>query len=197
MTDPSFMAFDIGASTGRAVLGTLKNRRLKFREVSRFSNGMINVFGHLHWDIHKIFENVKKGMVVCASELKVLPESVAVDTWGVDFGLIGRDGRILGLPFGYRDKRTDNIMDMLFQRIPKERLYEVTGNQFLQFNSIFQLYAKKKEKSPFLEAAAHLLFMPDLLNYMFTGEMKTEFSIATTSQLYNPLKDGWEEELFN
>jgi rhamnulokinase len=191
------MAFDLGASSGRAVLGTLKNRRLQLRDVSRFSNGMVNVFGHLHWDIYKIFENVKKGMGVCASEFKVLPESVAVDTWGVDFGLLDTDGRILGLPFCYRDQRTDNIMDMLFHRIPKERLYEVTGTQFLQFNSLFQLYAMKKEKSSLLESAAHLLFMPDLLNYMFTGEMKTEFSIATTSQLYNPFKDSWEEELFN
>jgi rhamnulokinase len=190
-----FLAFDIGASSGRGVLGELKEDVLQIREVCRFPNGMIPVRGHLHWDVFTLFEQVQNGLKLCAQESDNRPMSVGMDTWGVDFGLLASDGSILGLPFGYRDSRTDGAMESFFRKIPRKRVYELTGIQFLQFNSLFQLEAMVRDKSPLLEAATDLLFMPDLLNYLLTGIKKTEFTFATTSQLYNPIKKEWEKEL--
>jgi len=193
----TFLAFDIGASSGRGVLGELKDNALRIREVCRFPNGMIPVRGHLHWNIFNLFEHVKEGLRHCAEESDNLPASVGIDTWGVDFGLLARDGSILGLPYGYRDSRTDGAMESFFRKVPRERVYELTGIQFLQFNSLFQLEAMVRDMSPLLDVATDLLFIPDLLNYLLTGIRKTEFTFATTSQLYNPIKKDWEEELLS
>jgi rhamnulokinase len=183
---PSFLAFDIGADSGRAILGWFENRRLKIKELTRFANGMVSVFGHWHWNIYRIFEEIKKGMKVCAAEAKEKPQSAAFDTWGVDFALLTRDGSFLGLPYAYRDSRTEGAMEEFFKKIPRRRVYELTGIQFLQFNSLFQLFSMKRDNSPLMDAASDLLFMPDIFNYLFTREKKTEFTYATTSQLYNP-----------
>ena len=193
---PSFLAFDIGADSGRAILGWLEERRLKIKELSRFANGMVFILGHWHWNIYRIFEEVKKGMKLCASETGPKPQSIAFDTWGVDFALLGRDGSFLGLPYAYRDSRTEGAMEEFFKKVPRYRLYELTGIQFLQFNSLFQLFSMKRDNSPLLEMASDLLFMPGTFNYLFTREKKTEFTYATTSQLYNPRKKDWDEELF-
>jgi rhamnulokinase len=120
-----------------------------------------------------------------------------VDTWGVDFGLLAEDGSVLGLPFAYRDAHTDGAMDAFFEIVPRERVYELTGIQFMQFNSLFQLFAMKRDRSSLLEAARSLLFMPDLFNYLLSGARKTDFTFATTSQLFNPRTRAWEEELFD
>lgn len=192
----SFLAFDLGAESGRCILGKVENGKLSLREISRFANGMVFILGHWHWNIFRLFEEVKRGMKVCAVDESTHPESIAFDTWGVDFGLLSRDGSILGLPYAYRDSRTEGAMEKFFKKIPRRRVYELTGIQFLQFNSLFQLFSMKRDNSSLLKAAGDLLFMPDLFNYLFTGEKKTEFTFATTSQLYNPRQKGWDDELF-
>ena len=194
---PNFLAFDLGADSGRAMLGQVDNRQLKIKELSRFANGMVFIRGHWHWNVFRLFEEVKKGMKACALEFDAHPQSVAFDTWGVDFGLLAADGSFLGLPFAYRDSRTEGAMEEFFKKIPRQRVYELTGIQFLQFNSLFQLFSMKRDKSLLLDMASNLLFMPDVFNYLFAGEKKTEFTFATTSQLYNPRKKGWEDELGN
>ena len=192
-----FLAFDLGAESGRAMLGSLRDGRLDIRELHRFPNAMASLRGHLHWDIVQLFQEMKRAMTICASEVTPQPESIAVDTWGVDFGLLASDGSLLGFPYAYRDSRTHGAMAQFFQRVPRERIYELTGIQFLPLNSLFQLFAMVRDGSPLLAAAADLLFMPDLFNYLLTGEKQTEFTFATTSQLYNPVKAGWEVELLD
>jgi len=194
MAVPQFLALDLGAESGRAILGCLERQRLQIKEISRFPNQMLPIHGHLYWNVFRLFEEIRKGLAICLAEIKV--KSLALDTWGVDFGFLAEDGTIIGLPFAYRDPHTKGIMEEFFKKVPETKVYQLTGIQFLRFNSLFQLYAMKKEKSYILETAANLLFMPDLFNYLLTGKKKTEFTFATTSQLYNPRKGDWEEELF-
>ena len=197
MKSPAFLAFDLGASNGRAMLGELRDGRLNVSELYRFPNGMISVLGHLHWNIYNLFEHIKEGLRLYSRKMDRPPESIGIDTWGVDFGLLARDGSILGLPYGYRDRRTEGAMDSFFAKVPADRVYELTGIQFLPFNTLFQLEAMVRDNSPLLDSATDLLFIPDLLNYLLTGIKKTEFTFATTSQLYNPMKKDWEEELLS
>jgi rhamnulokinase len=194
MTSPSFLAFDLGAASGRAILGRLETQTLHIKELYRFANGTVPVHGHLHWDIYRLFTEIGNGLEICAGETQV--DSLAIDTWGVDFGLLTQDGTILGLPFAYRDPHTQGAMEEFFKRIPRERIYNLTGIQLLPLNSLFQLHVLKRDKPSLLDAASDLLFMPDLLHYLLTGEKKTEFTFATTSQLYNPRTEDWEEEIF-
>jgi rhamnulokinase len=214
-----FLAFDLGAESGRAMVGRLEAGRLEVREVRRFANTPVRLSGHLpagegpsgtlrdpfgvlkgssaalHWNVPELFEEMMGGMAACA-EGDYAIASVGVDTWGVDFGLLDGDGNPLGLPYAYRDERTEGAMEAFCDRMLRERVYELTGIQFLRFNSLFQLFAMVREGSPLLERASDLLFMPDLFNYLLTREKKSEFTLATTSQLYNPRRNGWEPELF-
>lgn len=193
---PSFLAFDLGAESGRTILGTLDEGKLVLEELNRFPNEMLNLHGHWHWNVYRLFEEMKKGMKACSAREGVELESLGVDTWGVDFGLLGPDGSLLGLPYTYRDARTEGAMEAYFRKKPAERVYELTGIQFLPFNTLFQLFSMKRDASALLDSASDLLFMPDVFNYLFTGVKATEFTFATTSQLYNPKKGAWEEELF-
>lgn len=193
MNASHFLAFDLGAESGRTLLGTLQDQKLSVKEISRFPNGMINILGHLHWEIFRLFEEMKNGLELCASELGDQPDSLAVDTWGVDFALLAEDGTVLGLPFAYRDARTEGMMTEFHKRMPREKLYELTGIQMLPINSLYQLYAMSRLHSPALQTASDILFMPDAFNYLLTGEMASEFTFATTSQLYNPTKGDWED----
>ncbi|UCC69042.1 MAG: rhamnulokinase [Armatimonadota bacterium] len=196
MAQHALLAFDLGAESGRTILGTLDGRQLNIRELSRFPNGMAALLGHLHWDVLQLFQEMKKGLRMCAAEVTAEPESIGVDTWGVDFALLAPDGSLVGLPYGYRDPRTNGAMEEFFRRVPRERVYELTGIQFIQFNSLFQLFAMVRERCPLLPVASDMLFMPDLFNYLLTGARRNEFTVATTSQLYNPVTGDWEEELF-
>jgi len=192
----SYLSFDLGAESGRTIVGHLENDRLILKEGTRFSNGMLPIQGHLYWDVHNLFKEIKKGIKKCA-QLEYIPDSLGIDTWGVDFSLLDKNGKLLSLPFAYRDPQNEGAMEEFFQLIPRERVYALTGNQFLQFNSLFQLYVLKREQSPLLQSVQNLLFMPDLFNFFLTGKKATEFTYATTSQLYNPLKEKWERELFD
>jgi rhamnulokinase len=193
MPRKTFLALDLGAESGRAVLGTLEAGRLRTREVRRFPNGMVNIHGHCHWNVYRLYEEIQAALRDCAGEELA---AIGIDTWGVDFGLVAADGTLLGLPYTYRDPRTVAAMAELESRVSRERLYELTGIQHISINSIYQLHAYVIEHSPLLEAASSLLFIPDLFNYLLTGIRKTEFTFATTSQLYNPRRGGWEDELF-
>jgi rhamnulokinase len=190
-----FLAFDLGAESGRTILGTLEPSRLLTRELTRFPNGPVPLLGHLHWNALYLYEEIKRGMGVCLAEAGVHPESLGVDTWGVDFGLLGRDGGLLGLPYAYRDSRTEGAMEEFFERVPRRQIYEWTGVQFLSFNTLFQLYAMVRDRSPLLECAAALLFLPDLFNYFLTREKTSEFTIASTSQFLDPRRSTWCEPL--
>jgi rhamnulokinase len=197
MKKHSFLAFDLGATSGRSIAGYLEGDHLEMKELTRFPNAMITVHGHYHWDIYSLFEHLKAGLKTFRQSENADPDSIGIDTWGVDFGLLAADGSILGIPYAYRDSRTDGMMDEFFKLVPRKKVYELTGIQFMYFNSLFQLFAMKKSNSSLLEAATDMLFIPDLLNYLFTGVKKSEFTFATTSQLFNPKTRTWEKSLFD
>ncbi len=197
MDSHHFLAYDLGASSGRAIIGTLKNRKLSLKEVSRFPNDMLHIHGHDFWNIFSLYEEMKKVLVACVTEHNLHPESLGVDTWGVDFTLLDKHGIFLSIPYAYRDHRTDDAMEEVFRLVPKEEIYRLTGIAFWQFNSLYQLYAWKRDQPDVLHVADNLLFMPDIFNYLFSGERKSEFTFATTSQLFNPISDDWEPVLFD
>ena len=190
-----FLAFDLGASSGRAILGSLEKGKLQLTEVHRFENQMQYINGHFFWNIFSLFNELKTGLKKCIQEHGVQPDSIGVDTWGVDFVHLNKEGMIISLPFAYRDSRTDTSMDDLFQVVPKEEVYLQTGIQFMQFNSLFQLFSMVKDQSSLLEITDKILFIPDALNYLFSGEAVTEFTIASTSQMIVPGKKEWQSPL--
>ena len=193
----SFLAFDIGASSGRAILGTLDgDRKLRLTEIHRFANSMTQMHGHYYWNIYSLFAELKTGLAKCIREFGIQPDSIGIDTWGVDYGLVTSDGQIAGLPFAYRDHRTDHIMPEFFKILDEETTYRLSGLQFMQFNTLFQLFASSRAGLSSLKTANSLLFMPDLLNFMFTGIRKNEYTIASTSALVKPGKAEWEPEMF-
>ena len=190
-----FLAFDLGASSGRAILGILADGKLELTEIHRFVNQMQLINGHYFWNIFSLFNELKTGLKKCIKEFGIQPESIGIDTWGVDFVHLNKEGLILSLPFAYRDSRTNTSMDDLFQLIPQEEVYAQTGIQFMQFNSLFQLFSMVKDQSSLLKITDSVLFMPDALNYLFTGVKKCEFSIASTSQMIVPGTCRWNYEL--
>jgi sugar (pentulose or hexulose) kinase len=201
MAARNFLAFDLGAESGRAVLGSLDSGKLTLAEKHRFLNPTGRINGHLHWNLLAQWEELKTGLRKAAFEQHadhkdpVPLHGIGVDAWGVDFGLLGKSGELLGSPFHYRDSRTDGMFERAFARVPREQVFEATGIQFMEINSLFQLLAMKESGSALLGCADTLLFMPDLFNYLFTGERKVEFSIASTSQMYDPRKKAWATDL--
>ncbi|MBO8130041.1 MAG: rhamnulokinase [Candidatus Marinimicrobia bacterium] len=190
------LAIDLGAESGRAFLGKLENEKVEFKEIHRFQNRTYRIRDGLHWNIYNLYDEILNAIQICYEKEKIIPDSVGIDTWGVDYGLINKAGYLIGLPYSYRDPRTNNIVEDLSKIIPKQKLYEHTGIQIMQLNTIFQLYAEKKNHPELFNEVEKLLFIPDLLYYFLTGEKITEFSFATTSQLFNPRKFNWEEEIF-
>jgi rhamnulokinase len=195
MSRNHFLAFDLGAESGRAILGTLEGERLVTRELHRFPNGPMSLFGHLHWNVYDLFAEMKKAVRGCVGPVGIVPDSLAVDTWGVDFGLLNREGTLLGLPFAYRDRRNVWGMKKFLGVVSKEKIYEITGIQFLPFNTLFQIHAQSLENPGLLESASDLLFMPDLLTYFLTGRRTNEATIASTSQLLDPRTRTWSTDL--
>ena len=196
MKAEGFLAFDFGAESGRAILGKLDRGTVRLKEVHRFSTGMMPVLSHFHWNVYRLYEEMLHAIGSCIREAGEQPESVGIDSWGVDFGLLGKRGQLLGLPYCYRDPRTDGMMEEFFRVMPAAELYGKTGIQFMQFNTVFQLYSMTRQGSELLEQATDLLFMPDLFSYLLTGIKCTEFSFATTSQLYNPYLRVWDPDIF-
>jgi sugar (pentulose or hexulose) kinase len=193
----NYLAFDLGAESCRAVLGNLDDgNKLQIKLLHRSPNGMINVRGNLHWDILSIYREMLTGIRTCVAQCRGNTESIGIDTWGVDFGLFDEKGMLIGNPIAYRDRKRMLVMDELLAKIPARKLYELTGIQIGYVNSIFQLYAFARENNPQLKIAKDLLFIPDIFNYFLTGNKATEFSFATTSQLYNTRTNFWEKEIF-
>lgn len=188
-----YAAVDLGAESGRVVVGRLEGQRLSLREVHRFRNGPVRVAGHLHWDVLRMFEEILTGLGAGAGEGGLA--SIGVDTWGVDYGLLDRNGALLGNPHHYRDHRTDGVPSRLFARVPLQEVFAATGIQFMQLNTLYQLYAMMEEGSPVLDVADRLLFMPDLFHYWLCGEKVGEYSIATTSQCYDVAGKAWAKRL--
>jgi len=191
-----FLAFDFGAESGRAILGTLLNReRLELKEIHRFPTGQMSINKHYYWNVFRFYEEVNKALHRCVLDDNIIPESIGVDTWGVDFGLIGKDGSVLKTPYSYRDPMTETSMPAFLERMGREEIYEKTGIALHKFNTLYQLYAMIMANDPVLTIADKVLFMPDLINYLLTGEARSEFTIATTSQLFNPTKMDWDEDI--
>lgn len=195
MAEKAYLAVDIGASSGRHVLGLFDGRRLRLEEVHRFDNGPVEVSGRLYWDLLGQWSQVRAGLRAAAARLNRSPFSVGVDTWGVDFGLLGRGDELLGNPYHYRDSRTNGMFDRAFAVVPREEIFRHTGLQFMQLNTLYQLLAMRLSNSPLLEQAESLLLMPDLFHWMLSGVKCNEMTEASTTQFYNPIKGGWAVEL--
>lgn len=189
-----FLAFDLGATSGRAVLGIFENQRLSLKEIYRFPNSFIELGGKYYWNVYSLY-----GHLIQALKEAVLTgekiTSLGVDTWGVDFGCIAEDGTILGLPRAYRDPYTVGVPEEVFKTISREELYKITGIQIMNFNTVFQLYAQKKEGHAPLKQASQILFMPDLLSYMLTGKTVCEYTDASTSGIMNQSTRRFEKSL--
>ncbi|MEJ5311986.1 MAG: rhamnulokinase family protein [Anaerolineae bacterium] len=186
-----FLAVDLGAESGRVVAGTFDGARIALEEVHRFPNGPVNVMGHLHWDVLRLWGDIKAGLAKAAQRYGDRIAGIGLDTWGVDFGLLDANDELLGNPYHYRDSRTDGMMERAFAKVSREAIFEATGIQFLQLNTLIQLVAMVEARSPQLEMAHTLLMMPDLLNFWLTGRKANEFSDATTSQCYDPREGTW------
>lgn len=190
-----FFAFDLGATSGRSIIATLQHGKLDIRELTRFPNKIISIGNKSYWNIFSLYEELKNGLRVAANEGIEL-DAIGIDTWGVDFVYVGEDGSFLGLPRAYRDPYTNGVPEEFFTKISRSEVYDATGIQIMNFNSLYQLYAAKKENSSALNAAKSILFIPDALSYLLTGKQICEYTILSTSQFLNPKTKKVEAKLF-
>ena len=191
----NFFAVDLGATSGRTVIGHLSEGRLELEELTRFGNHIIETGGHFYWDIYALYNEIIRGLKLVAQN-GITIESIGIDTWGCDFVCIGKDKAILGNPLSYRDPHTFGVMEKYFgEAIGKDKVYEKTGIQFMNFNSLFQLYAMRNAGNVALENAEKILFIPDALSYMLTGKAICEYTVASTSQILNPSTKDLDTEL--
>jgi rhamnulokinase len=186
-----FLAFDFGASSGRAMLAKFDGEKLTLEEKHRFSNDPVLVNGSLYWDVLRLFHEIKQGILACANSGDRDIDAIGIDTWGVDYGLLDKNDQLLGNPYHYRDTRTEGMYEQAFEKVPREEIFESTGIAFNWFNTVFQLLAAKRSGDVTLENAKTLLFMPDLFNFFLTGEKKTEYTVASTSQMFDSQKHDW------
>jgi rhamnulokinase len=186
MSTKKLLAFDLGAESGRGILGHFDGSSLSLEVVHRFSNGPVRVGDHLHWDVLRLYGDMKETLRMCGGI-----DSVGIDTWGVDFGLLGKGDVLLGNPRHYRDPHTEGTMEMAFQRVPAADLFRQTGIQFMRFNTLFQLLALQRNQSPILEHARSFLMMPDLFHFWLCGNKSNEFTNASTTQCLDPHSRTW------
>jgi rhamnulokinase len=189
-TTKKILAFDLGAESGRGVLGSFDGQRLRLDVVHRFSNIPVRTLDSLHWDVLRLYSEMLTALTCCAANHGGI-DSLGVDTWGVDFALLGRGGVLLGNPRHYRDPHTETIMEAAFARVSRQEIFRRTGLQFMRFNSLFQLLALERDRSPLLDLAEHFLMMPDLFHYYFTGIKANEFTDVSTTQMYDPTEKKW------
>jgi rhamnulokinase len=187
------LAFDFGASSGRAMIGLYDGNTIKLEEIHRFSNDPVMVNEVMYWDTLRLFYEIKQGILKAKHAGGF--DSIGIDTWGVDFGLLDKDGNILENPIHYRDKRTQGMLEESFKKISKEEFYQITGNQFMEINTAFQLFSLVKQRPEIIKRAETLLMTPDLFTYMLTGKKSTEYSIASTSQLLDANKRIWSDKV--
>ena len=189
-----FLAVDLGATSGRTMLATFDGQAVSMRELTRFRNNMIPLGGHLFWDIAALYHEILLGLGKAAADGASL-KSIGIDTWGCDFAFFGKDGQLLGLPYCYRDSHTEGAMEQFFAKMPAADIYRRTGIQFMDFNSIFQIDTLKRNGCTALEAADKILFIPDALIYMLTGQSICEYTVASTSQMLNPLTKDLDPDI--
>jgi len=190
-----FLAFDFGASSGRAMLATFDGEKITLEEKHRFSNDPVEINGSLHWDVLRLFFEIKQGILKCANSGDRDIDCIGIDTWGVDYGLLDENDKLLGNPYHYRDTRTDGMYDEAFKKVSKEEIFESTGIAFNWFNTLFQLLSAKLSGDVTLKNAKTLLFMPDLFNFFLTGKKKCEYTIASTSQMFDSKTHKWSTDL--
>lgn len=194
MTPQHFLAIDLGATSGRVILATLTDEKLDLEVLHRFPNRLIEVGGKYYWNIYALYEDILQGLTE-AGKRKIEVRSIGIDTWGVDFVHVAEDGTLCGLPRAYRDPYTNGTPEEYFEKISRKEVYERTGIQIMNFNSLFQLYAQHKEGSSALKASDKILFMPDALSYLLTGEKVCEYTILSTSQFMDPRTKQVDEKL--
>jgi rhamnulokinase len=195
LTSRKVLAFDLGASSGRTVVGELDGEKLSAVDIYRFPNDPVCIHRHLYWDILRLLHEVKQGLITVRLQGIDNIQSIGIDTWGLDFGLLDSRGELLGAPYHYRDAHTDGMMEEIQQIIPRAELFARTGNQFKAVNTIYHLYAMEKSASPSLRHAQTLLMMPALLRYFLTSEVLCEWTITSTTQLCNPYTHLWDRDL--
>lgn len=188
------LAFDFGASSGRAIIGEIIDGKLTYKEIHRFFNGGVDMDGKLCWEFDRLWNEVKVG-IKKARDCGGF-DAIGIDTWGVDYGFISDDGKLLAQPYNYRDNRTEKAFDEVLKKVDADTLYSHTGIQLMRINTLFQMYASKCEGGAYDEAKT-MLFMPDLFAYMLTGRMACEYTIASTSEMINPVTGEWDYELLN
>ena len=187
----NYLAVDLGAESGRTIVGSLQGRHLSLAETHRFPNGPVRLPDGLHWDVLRLWSEIKTGIGISATKLNKSLASIGLDTWGVDFALLDAQGALLSNPFHYRDERTDGMLEEAFQRMPRAEIFANTGIQFMQLNTLYQLLAMSLQQSPLLEVAQRFVTIPDLLNYWLSDEITNEFTNATTTQCFDPRKRDW------
>ena len=196
MNEPAhFLAFDLGAESGRALVGSIVDAKLTLNVIHRFPNGPVRINDSLYWDVLRLFSEMKEGLRQCAANLPGELQGIGVDTWGVDFALLGRGDLLLGNPYHYRDKRTDGMMEKAFSIVSREEIFKCTGIQFMQLNTLYQLLSMVQSGSGYLDSANQLLMMAGLLNFWLSGRKAAEFTLASTSQVYDPKRKGWANDL--
>jgi len=193
--EAKFLALDLGAESGRGVVGAFDGERLRIADVHRFATGPTRILDTLYWDALRLFSECKRSLGMAAASHGAGFEAIGIDTWGVDFGLLGRGDVLLGNPRHYRDHANDGMLDVAFELAPREFIFGRTGIQFMQFNTLCQLLSLQRAGSPILEIAETLLFMPDLLNFWFTGVKTTELTVASTGQMVDPNTRSWAIDL--
>ncbi len=195
--EKAFFAVDLGATSGRTILGFLTAEGIEMEVVNRFPNHLIEAGGHFYWDIYELYRNILEGLKTAASRDDIQITSIGIDTWGCDFVAVGNDGGFLRLPYSYRDPHTEGAPDKLFSRVPRSTVYGLTGIQVMNFNSLFQMDTLRRNADPAFLAADKLLFIPDALSYMLTGQMVTEYTVATTGQIVNAQTRRLEPQLLD
>lgn len=191
-----YIAADFGAGSGRVIVGNISDGKLSLEEVHRFANRQIKAGKHFYWDFLSLLQELKTGIAIAAKKYKNIA-GIGVDTWGVDFGLLDEKGNLLGNPVCYRDARVSGMMEKAFEKISSERIYNISGIQFMEFNTIFQLLSMQLQNDPQLSMAKDLLFMPDLFNYFLTGIKKNEYTDASTSSLLDANTKTWSKEIID
>ncbi len=196
MTDKKILAYDLGASSGRAILGILskKEKKLEIEEIYRFETGITRIFDSLFWNVLGFFDKMKKGLFETAQKHGNV-DSIGIDSWGVDFVLLNSNGMVVGNPYNYRDKRTNGVIEKLTELIPKKQLFQISGLQFIQINSLVQLYSMVLSKSPLLKIARKYLMIADFFNYLFTKKAFCEYTLTSTSQMYDLKAKNWSKTI--
>lgn len=191
----SFFAVDLGATSGRTLLTTFSEKGLEQEVLNRFPNHLIQARGHFYWDIFELYRNILEGLKMAAQREDSKIVSIGIDTWGCDFVMLARDGSFLRLPYSYRDPQTENAPRFFFNKVPRNRVYNLTGIQVMNFNSLFQIDTMRRKYDSALEVVDKILFIPDALAYLLTGEKVCEYTVASTSQLVNARTRRLEPEL--